>query len=977
MSEADTTPVRASAQALISRFTQDTRFLKLNTVLGSTRLLAECVRAEEGLSQGFTLHITALSTDAAIPLKSLVGQPVLLELLTVGDAGARPFHGYITRAELSGANGGFARYQLVAEPWTAFLDQTRDSRVFQNMTVFDILDVVFARYQAQGRLHPAWRFDVRDRAAYPRRSQTTQFMESDLAFAERLMLDEGLFYFFEHSADATAPGLGSHELVITDHNGSFKPNAQATVRFTQPGAVMKEDSIDRWRSEATLQTNAIEISSWDYRTLGTRPAMAASPDMGAVQLISRDTPGAYAYATRDQGARIANHQMQALEARQEIHVGAGTVRTMAPGTTFTLADHAVLDTRPDEERTFVVLRATHLMHNNLHAEVRASVEQSLGKGAPDFATPSAPAHQSGQRPLYRNRIDALRSNIPYRHSNTDQRGRLLHPRPTIHGQQTAIVVGPPGAMVHTDRDHRIKVQFHWQRGDVSHSRLSHPAPDGHAGAPADDTAGTWVRVATPMGPIAGANWGSSAIPRVGQEVLVDFLDGDIDRPVVIGALYNGKGQADAQHNQFSQGGGAATGNAPAWFPGEAGAHAHPAALSGIKSQAMSSSQGGAGGYNQLVFDDSPGQSRTALQQHAGAHKGTAELNLGHLRHQTDNQRLNAVGFGAELKTEFSAALRAGQGLLLSSDARNGAGGSQLDSKEAQAQIERSHQLQVSMATTAQAHNARLKDDSEPEKLPAVAQQAHSAAVIGTTDSGSGADTGGQGKVTAYSEPQLQLSAPAGIAAVTAADAIVSAGHTSSIVAGQDINFASQGGAFHTVKAGISLFTYGKASNKDKPNQETGVKLHAASGKVSSQSQSDETRVTADKMVTVASITKSVTIAAKLHALLTAQGAYLKIEGGNIMLHGPGKIEFKASMKELAGPLSVTSPLTAAKLHELNIKRDLEIEYVDAEGNALKNEPIDMNFLNADAKKLTLDSSGKATLKKAPFGPFRSNQPNRK
>jgi hypothetical protein len=369
-----------------------------------------------------------------------------------------------------------------------------------------------------------------------------------------------------------------------------------------------------------------------------------------------------------------------------------------------------------------------------------------------------------------------------------------------------------------------------------------------------------------MAPVAGANWGSSAIPRVGQEVLVDFMDGDIDRPVVVGVLYNGKGQADAQHSQFAHGAGAATGNAPAWFPGEAGAHAHPAVLSGIKTQAIGASQGGAGGYNQLVFDDSPGQSRTALQQHAGAHRGTAELNLGHLRHQTDNQRLATVGFGAELKTEFSAALRAGQGLLLSADARNGASGSQLDSKEAQAQIQRSHQLQVSLATTAQAHNARLKDEqgkpeAEPEKLPAIAQQAHSAAVIGNMESG-----GGQGKVTAYSEPQLQLSAPAGIAATSAANAIVSAGNTGStgsIVAAQDINFASQGGAFHTVKAGISMFTYGKASNKEKPNQETGIKLHAASGKVSSHSQSDETRITADKQVTVASITKSVTIAAKV------------------------------------------------------------------------------------------------------------------
>lgn len=901
-----------TAQLLISHFTQDTRLLRLTTPLGATRLLAECVHAEEGLSQGFSVHIAALSTDASIPLKSLIGQPVLLELATVAGGGWRAFHGHITQAELSGANGGFARYHLVAEPWTAFLRHTRDSRIFQDKTVPEILDAVFARYQGQGKLAPAWRFDLRDVSAYPRRSYITQYQESDLAFVERLMLDEGLFYYFEHSGDAASPGLGVHMLTIADHNGSFKPNAQRTVRFTQPGAVMKEDSMDRWRSQTVLQTNAVDVSSWDYRSRSTRPAFAATTAASVMPLISRDMPGMYAYPTREHGGRVANHQMEALEARQHVHVGAGTVRTLAAGTSFTLMDHAQFDAGSEDERTFLVVRARHLMHNNLRAEMRASVDQSLGRSPLEQVT-------DHQRPPYRNRIEAIRSSIPYRSSGVDGRGQLLHPKPTICGQQTAIVVGPAGAMVHTDRDHRIKVQFHWQRGEVSHSRLSHPAPEGHVGAPADNSAGTWVRVVTP---VAGANWGSHAIARIGQEVLVDFIEGDIDRPVVIGVLYNGKGQADAQHNQFSQGAGAATGNAPAWFPGTAGAHAHPAALSGIKTQAMAASQHGAGAYNQLVFDDNPGQGRTVLQQHAGAHKGSAELNLGHLRHQADNQRLDTVGFGAELKTEFSAALRAGQGMLLSTDARSGARGGQLDSKEAREQIERSFQLQMSLATTAQAHNAKIEDEqgkqeSEPGKLPAIAKLEHSAKVLGQADSGGGSDAGGHGKVTAYGEPQLQLSSPAGIAATTPADVVISAGNTSSIVAGQDINFASQSGTFHTVRAGISFFTYGKASNKDKPNQETGIKLHAASGKVSSQSQSDETRLTADKLVTVASITKAVTIAAKQHVLLTAQGAYIKLEGGNIMLHGPGKIEFKASVKELAGPASgnaatATLPKTTVK-----------------------------------------------------------------
>jgi uncharacterized protein (DUF2345 family) len=212
-----------------------------------------------------------------------------------------------------------------------------------------------------------------------------------------------------------------------------------------------------------------------------------------------------------------------------------------------------------------------------------------------------------------------------------------------------------------------------------------------------------------------------------------------------------------------------------------------------------------------------------------------------------------------------------------------------------------------MAALAQKHNAMMKNEPEQARIAALAQMAHSADVVKRTEQGGGA-TGadGQGKMTAYGEPHLQLSGPAGIVATTPGDAIFASGNTSSVSAGQDINFAAQGNAFSTVKAGISLFTYGKARSKVKPNQEVGIKLHAASGKVSSQSQGDETRLIADKTVTVASITKAVTIAApSKHVLLTAQGAYIRLEGGNISIHGPGKMEFKASMKELAGPQSST------------------------------------------------------------------------
>jgi type VI secretion system secreted protein VgrG len=915
--------VRSTLQSLLGAFTQETRLLQLTTPLGRSTLLAECVRGEEGIGQGFRFAISTLSTDAGIALKSLIGQPVLLELLPAASRDQlRPFHGYITGAEMSGSNGGMARYQLTVEPWTAFLAHGRDSRVFQDMTVFDILDTVFGAWQGKGKLAPEWRFDIAERDIYPTRSLTTQYQESDFAFAERLMNEEGLFHFFEHTGDPDSPGLGAHTMVIADHNGSFKPNSQANIAFTQSSSVMKQDGLDRWRTEMRKQTDAIEISSWDYRTLSARPVSAAGAGgADGSSLTVREPLVPYAYETREQGQRLADNLLQGLAARKDVHIAAGTVRTLASGTSFTLHGHALYDRADnDDARTFVVTRTVHLMHNNLSAELKAEVSRQLAPGALaeliDEETSQslhAVGTQKGERPLYRVRIDAISSSVPYRASHLDERGGLRFPRPNVRGQQSAIVVGPAGSVIYTDRDHRVKVQFHWQRGAQSHSRLEHTSPDGHTGAPGDDGAGTWVRVATPMAPVAGTNWGSSALPRVGQEVLVDFIDGDIDRPVVIGSLYNGKGGKDAQYNGVAVGAGAATGNAPAWFPGEAGAHAHPAALSGYKTQAMGASQSGTGAYNQLVFDDSPGQSRVALQRHASAHRGTDELNLGQLRHQTDNQRLAPAGFGAELKTEHSTALRAGQGMLVSSNARNGGTGAQLDSREAQAQIEQSAQLQTDMATTAQKHNAKLKDESVPDKLPALAAMAHSVKVISGDGSGAEADGGGgAGNATAYSEPQLHISGAAGIAVATPAAAIFYSGKTSSIAAGQDMNFAAQGNSFHAVATGISLFTYGKASNKDKPNQEAGIQLHAASGKVSSQSQADETRITADKAITVASVTKSINVAAKQHVMLTAQGAFLKLEGGNIMIHGPGKIEFKASKKELAGPKSSSSTLALPK-----------------------------------------------------------------
>jgi type VI secretion system secreted protein VgrG len=951
---------------LAGTFMQHRRILRLTTPLGEETLLAECMRGDEEISKGFRLQVAALSLDAAIPLKSLVGQPVLVELLA-NDA-MRPFHGYVTAAELKGANGGFARYHLTIEPWMAFLRYGRDSRIFQDQSFFDILDAVFQAYQGKGQLSPAWRYDIRDRSVYTRRSITTQYQESDLAFAQRLMSDEGLFYFYEHVGDAGSGAFGSHTLVIADHNGAFAPSAQPHVRYTQPGAVMDEDSIDRWRTEVRLQTNAIELSTWDYRSCRVRTVASAGADGDT--LTSRDIPGAYAFPTREQGQRMADKHLQSLQAHKKVHIGAGTVRAFAAGSTFTLHEHSIYD--GGDEATFAIVRVRHLAHNNLDADTDNALTRLLGEcpvrqanGAELASGLHAVGRGIGQRPVYRNRIDAIPNSMTYRAPRTDERGQLLHPRPLVCGQQTAIVVGPSGSVIHTDRDHRIKVQFHWQRGEASHSRLDHPSPEGHTGAPADDRAGVWLRVSTPLAPVAGANWGGHALPRVGQEVLVDFMEGDIDRPVVIGTLYNGAGQRDAQYNQAAVGAGAATGNAPMWFPGEEGGHAHPAVLSGIKSQSLHASQTGNGAFSQLVFDDTPAQARVALQHHAKPHRGTAELNLGHLRHQTDNLRLATVGLGAEIKTEHSAALRAGRGMLLSAD-RISAGGTHLDSHGAAGQIEQSAQLASTLASAAQNQNALLPGEGQPDDLPALKGVRRSGEVVQAVSEGEGAAGGSRGSAAAYAEPHMQLSAPDGIVAVTPACAHFNADGSAFVGAGQDINFSSAANCVNSVKSGISLFTYGKAGNANRPVAQTGIRLHAASGKVSSQSQDGPTRLTADKTITVASVTKSVTIAARDHVLLTAQGAGIKLSGGNIELQGPGKIEFKASMKELAGPQSshfagYEFPTSALKPNCLVIER----RYHDDE--PLAGAQYEVRLPDGSKRTGTLDGSGRATLDDVPSG----------
>ncbi|MDO9235182.1 MAG: type VI secretion system Vgr family protein [Aquabacterium sp.] len=912
---------------------QHARLLRLHTPLGANVLLAERAQITEGIGPhpgqtNFGIDLLALSTNAHIQPVDVIGQPVLLELLTAQSLNSlRPFHGHVLAFELLGADGGYARYRLQVGSWLDFLRYRTDAWLFQDKSVVQITEDVFADYAAQGALQPQWRWDLKQADVYPLISTLSQHAESDFDFLQRLWAANGLFTWFEHTGDPSDDArLGSHTLVIADHNGALSPNAQNRIRYTQSGAALQEDSITQWHGHRRVGASMLNTASFDYRTVGNHSA-SAQTDAGHAQpmaLIHSDQPGAYAFETPAEAARLAGVYQESLEAQRKQFTALSTVRTLAPATTFVLADHAehdadVLLGHGDASQLtaqFAVLRVTHTARNNIHADAKAGLQHLLG----DADCADSSDSKDSTEPLYQARFTAQRSHVAVRPA-------LLAVKPTVLGAQTAVVVGLDGP-IHTDRDGRVKVQLHWQHGD---------------NAPAADASGTWVRVAQSW---AGANWGKVFTPRLGQEVIVAFVEGDIDRPVVIGAAYNGQGTSDAQGNAIAAGAAKSTGNAPAWFPGSAAqgalqAHAHTATLSGFKSQCLSTSQGGSGEHNQLVLDDSAGQGRLL----AHTTQSQTWLQMGHLLQQHDNQRLSPRGHGLELHTQAQGALRAASGLHINTHARQGGTstgqGQPTNTREAQSQLRAHADLLKALSANAQTQLASLPNEPAPDKLRAqLAMQATltSLGAVQCSAGGSGASSsGGHGSIPITDRPDIVLSAAADITSLTPAHTVITTGAHTTLTADQDINLHSQCHLALAVKDGISLFTRGEAKDSQRTVQDVGLKLHAASGNVNVQAQSDAFTLTAALGIDVQSTAGSVLISAPSKLLINGGGSYIKIDGANIELGTSGTAGFKASMKELGAGASASTGLPSFHRGELELPalapltRSLQVQLHDASG----------------------------------------------
>ena len=457
---------------------QNNRILRLSFPAGDSpdaTLLVNALDASEGLSRPFDYTLELLSDDAHIQLKDLQGKMLCVELVRK-DGTLRYFTGRVFRFGLKRVDGGLAYYEARLGPWLNYLSLRKDNYLFHEATLYDQARSIFSDYGALADWD--WRVKGLDKPM----TDACQFDETDANYLARRWAAAGLFYWFEHSENG-------HQLVLSDDSAGAAPiDGDPEVPYQRHGGVIEEDGIGDWSPVRQLVHGSVAVSSYDFKNghpvVTTASTLNKQGDVPAIE--SYEYTGAFGFKNLAHGDALAKLRMEEIEARGKLFEGAGNNRQLMPGRWFRLTGHFD-DGGGDDASEFLVVECLHRATNNYQA----------GAGTPH----------------YENRLSCLRKKIPWRP------GRGFHCSETrIYGIQTATVVGPRGEEIHTDEFGRVRVQFHWDREGQGDERSS-----------------AWIRVATPW---AGSNFGMTSIPRIGTEVIVSFMDGNPDRPIVTGMIPN-------------------------------------------------------------------------------------------------------------------------------------------------------------------------------------------------------------------------------------------------------------------------------------------------------------------------------------------------------------------------------------------------------------------------------------------------------
>ncbi|MBX3436561.1 MAG: type VI secretion system tip protein VgrG [Planctomycetaceae bacterium] len=424
----------------------------------------------EGVSQPFRIDLE-FRAAGTLDLAKFLGKHVTLTFQLQTSNGVRTIDGLVSRAAIVGTYRDQSVYRARLRPWSWFLKQSSDCRIFQNQSVPDIISAV-ASERGLGPLQKKLS------GTYASVEYCVQYNESDANFLHRLLEENGISYVFSHAA-------GAHTLILTDDVtklGAVDGYADVALRPGTTGTVGQPDHFRTWSGGRAARTGTVTMRDYDFtkpRVDLTKDSAAAKPVFSALEWYSY--PGRYTDASA--GATLAAVRLDAMRSAVETVRASGTARGLQPGATVKVSTHP----RSDQNQEYIVLEAEHRIVAPWHAP--------------------GPGEENWYSGRYRLQPSA----------NTI-RPRFSARRPRILGPQTAVVVGPSGQETYTDSYGRIKVQFHWDRLGKN-----------------DDKSSCWIRCAQP---VAGKGFGAFALPRVGQEVIVEFLNGDPDRPLATGTVFN-------------------------------------------------------------------------------------------------------------------------------------------------------------------------------------------------------------------------------------------------------------------------------------------------------------------------------------------------------------------------------------------------------------------------------------------------------
>ncbi len=528
----------------MATITQKHRVFAVNSSLGEDVLVFWRMTANEQLGRLFEFDLELFSEKPDIKLADVLGKNMTIRMELPHQQGTRYFNGFVTQFGFLGVHSvRYAVYRAKLSPWLWFLTRTSDCRIFQNKKVPDIIKEIF---REQGFTD----FEDKLSGDYREWEYCVQYRETDFNFVSRLMEQEGMYYYFTHEN-------GKHMLVLADgysSHGKFPRYDEVPYFPPDVHDHRRRDHLFEWFVSQQVQPGAYALNDYDFKAprKNLRALLKQPKKHAQAEFEMYDYPGEY--VEPGDGNTYSKIRLQELLAQHEIAQGRGNAAGLAVGYLFSLSQCP----RDEQNREYLITSAVHRLESDEYESVPGLA--SAGK-------------------IYQGEITAIDSQQPYR-------APRITPKPVVQGPQTAIVVGPKGEEIYTDQYGRVKCHFHWDRHDK-----------------ADENSSCWIRVAQGW---AGKKWGILYLPRIGHEVIVDFLEGDPDQPIITGRVYNGV-------------------NMP------------PYALPDQKTMSTfkSLSSKGGGGFNEFRFEDKKGEEQVFLHaekdQHNRVKKDTLEW-VGQDRH---------------------------------------------------------------------------------------------------------------------------------------------------------------------------------------------------------------------------------------------------------------------------------------------------------------------------------------------------------